>query len=498
MAVRERSAAAGPPGDLRPEPASFRDPDNRVFYVDGEVRRGLRGSAVDDWHALAATDFFARMVDAGKICATEPVPAAGPAPGAFALTLRHERVPFVSYPYEWTFSMLRDAALLHLEILAAALAERMVTKDGSAYNLQWRGAAPVFIDVGSFTRLREGEPWAGYRQFCQTVLYPLMLTAHLGVEFQPWLRARIDGIEPGQMRRLLRGRARFAAGVFKHVHLHHAAQARLAGSSARQVRDELRAAGLSTELVVATVRALRRLVERLDWRPPASHWAKYRDTCSYSAEDRAAKLGFVDAALAAAGEQALVLDLGANDGAYARVAARYARQVVAVESDHAVTDALYRRLRDEGGRRVLPLVMDLADPSPGGGWRGAERASFLDRADADTVLALALVHHLAIGRNVPLPQVCDLLAGLGRRVVVEFVEPADPMARRLLADKPAGMFADYRRDVFERLLAERFRIERRAELPSGTRTLYIGVPLGRGPAGPGRGGTGRGGTERAG
>lgn len=488
MAVRERptgSAAGSSPEQAQTllpvtdvEPASFRDPANQVFYADGRVLRGLRGAAVDDWRALSATDFFGRMVTEGKLCATEPAEQFD----GFDLTLRHERIPFVSYPYEWTFSMLRDAALLHLELLEAALAERVTTKDGSAYNLQWRGTQPTFIDIGSFERLREGEPWAGYRQFCQTMLYPLMLTAHLGVEFQPWLRAQIDGIEPAQLRRLLGGGKRWKAGVLKHVHLHDAVQSRLARTSSSAMREEMKAAGYSTELVVATVRGLRKLVRRLEWQPPASHWQEYRETCSYSDADRDAKLTFVGAALAEAGEQELVLDLGANDGAYSRLAAGYARQVVAVESDHAVTDTLYRQLRDrpehERDQRILPLVMDLADPSPGGGWRSRERAGFADRSDADTVLALALVHHLAIGRNVPLPEVIDALAGLGRRLVVEFVDPADPMAQRLLANKPAGMFGDYRREVFEHLLAQRFTIARREELPSGTRTLYAGVPRG--------------------
>jgi SAM-dependent methyltransferase len=457
------------------EPASFRDPANQVFYADGQVFRGLRGAAVEDWRALAATGFFSRMVEQGGICATEPAAEQDTA-GGFDLVLRHDRIPFISYPYEWTFSMLRDAALVHLEILAAAVPEQMITKDGSAYNLQWRGGQPTFIDIGSFERLTDGEPWAGYRQFCQTMLYPLLLQAHLDLDFQPWLRSQIDGIEPAQMRRLFAGSRRFKAGIFKHVVLQHAFERRFAQTSSQQARADLRSAGFSTELLVATVRALRKLVTRLDWQAPASHWGGYRQTCSYSADDAEAKQAFVDQALAAAGTLDLVLDLGANDGAYSRLAARHARHVVAVESDHAVTDALYRQLRDEGEQKVLPLVMDLANPSPGIGWRGRERAAFTDRADADVVLALALVHHLAIGRNVPLPEVLDWLAGLGRQLVIEFVDPADPMAQRLLANKPAGMFGDYRREVFERLLETRFTVTGRQELPSGTRALYVGVP----------------------
>ncbi|SBT39563.1 class I SAM-dependent methyltransferase [Micromonospora auratinigra] len=457
----------------RVEPGSFRDPGNRVLHRRGEVLRGLDERAARDWRSLAASDFFRDLLATGKVCGTEelvPVPVDLP----WAAVLRHERIPFVSHPYEWSFGMLREAALLHLDILAAALAAGFTTKDGSAYNLQWRGASPVFIDVGSFEPLRDGEPWAGYRQFCQTLLYPLLLQAHLGLDFQPWLRARIDGIEPDQMRRLFGGGRRLRAGVLTHVHLHGAMQARNARASTSDVRDQLRAAGYSRDLALATVRGLTRLVRRLAHRPAETHWGDYQRTCAYSAADRRAKEEFVDRATAATGP-GLALDLGANDGRYARIAARHAGQVVAVEQDPAVVDALWRALRDEGERRILPLVMDLADPSPGGGWRGVERASFTDRARADVVLALAVVHHLAIGRNVPLPEVLDQLvayATTGATLVVEFVHPEDPMARRLLANKPDGLFPDYRRDTFEALLAARGRVLRRVELPSGTRTLY--------------------------
>ncbi|MFF5181418.1 class I SAM-dependent methyltransferase [Micromonospora sp. NPDC000316] len=465
------------PTGVRPEPASFRDPANRVFHVGDEVLRGLDAQAAEHWRTLSASPFFPALVAAGKLCATEDapsslVPAAAGKP--WAAVLRHERIPFVSHPYEWSFGMLRDAALLHLEILRTALADGFTTKDGSAYNLQWRGAKPVFIDIGSFEPVRDGEPWAGYRQFCQTALYPLLLTAHLGVDFQPWLRAQVDGIEADQLRPLFGGARRLRPGVLTHVHLHGAMQQRNAAASTSDVRAQLRAAGYSRELQTATVRGIEKLVRRLDHRPSGSHWADYRSTCGYSASDRVAKEQFVVAAVAATRPR-LVLDLGANDGRYSRLAAGHADYVVAVEQDPAVVDELYRALRSEGQRRILPLVVDLADPSPGGGWRGVERAGFAERASAGVVLALALVHHLAIGRNVPLPEVVDWLAGLtapGGAVVVEFVHPEDPMARRLLANKPEGLFPDYRRDTFERLLAARGRITERLELPSGTRTLY--------------------------
>ncbi|MFI1196179.1 class I SAM-dependent methyltransferase [Micromonospora sp. NPDC020750] len=470
-----------PDAGVRVEPGSFRDPANRVFYADGEVLRGLDARAAEDWRALAASEFFPPLLAAGKVCGTEPVaPDRFRAPDGvpWAAVLRHERIPFVSHPYEWSFGMLRDAALLHLEVLRAALAAGFTTKDGSAYNLQWHGVRPVFIDVGSFEPARDGEPWAGYRQFCQTLLYPLLLTSHLGVDFQPWLRAQVDGIPPEQMRLLFTGTRRLLPGVPTHVHLHSAMQQRHAAATTSDVRAQLRTAGYSRELALAAVRRIEKLVRRLAPRHARSHWVDYQRTCTYSAGDRAAKERFVAAALTAGPPPGLVLDLGANDGRYARIAARHAGYVVAVEQDPAVVDDLYAALRAEGQRRVLPLVMDLADPSPGGGWRGVERAAFATRARADLVLALAVVHHLAIGRNVPLDQLVDQLADAcapGGRLVVEFVHPDDPMARRLLANRPPGLFPAYRPDEFARLLAGRCRIERHAELPSGTRTLYQAV-----------------------
>jgi hypothetical protein len=448
-----------------------------VFYLDGAVLRGLTAEAAEEWRALTATRFFPRLLEQGKVCGTAPAEPDGRAlPDRWPLVLEHERIPFVSYPYEWTFHMLRDAALLHLEILLEALGEDVTMKDGYAYNVQWRGAAPVFIDVGSFERLRPGEPWAGYRQFCQTMLYPLFLQAYRDVAFQPWLRGQVDGIPPGQMRALLSGRDLLRPGVLKNVSLHSAMESRYSKDTTREVRKDLKSAGFSKELGVATVRSLHKLVRGVAW-DKGSHWADYQATNTYTDEERAAKAAFVAAALEGRG-LGLVLDLGGNDGSYSRVASDHADYVVCVDGDPVVVDRLYRRLREEGNRRILPLVMDLADPSPGIGWRGRERAPFFDRAQPDAVLCLALVHHLALATNVPLPELVDWLGSLGARLVVEFVDPADPMAQRLLANKPSGLHDDYRREAFEHLLSERFQVERSQELPSGTRTLYAAVPRG--------------------
>jgi hypothetical protein len=465
--------------DLELEPASFRDPASTVAYLDGRVLRGLTKEGAEDFGALASAPFYQQAMTDGRLVRTTEVPIEdlprSVHGGAWVRALEHERIPFVTYPYEWTFSMLKDAALVHLDLLLAALDADLTMKDGYAYNLAFVGARPVFIDVGSFERVRPGEPWAGYRQFCQTMLYPLLLQAHKDIRFQPWLRGQVQGIQPRELARLFSGTDRLRAGVLKHVTLHGAMEQRLSGARAQDTRKELKAAGFSTELQKATVAAVRKLVGRLEWSRSASEWKDYQHSSTYTDAERQLKAAFVERALEGRGA-GLAFDLGGNDGTYSRVAARHADYVICADGDDLCLDGLYRALKREGNTQILPAYVDLADPSPGLGWRGRERAGFFDRARPDAVLALALLHHLAITGNVPLAELVDWLHGLGARLVVEFVDPTDPMADRLLANKPAGMHGDYRREVFERLLEARFQVVEREELPSGTRTLYHATP----------------------
>jgi SAM-dependent methyltransferase len=457
------------------EPGSFRDPDSAVFTADGKVLRGLSGRAAADYERLSGTSFFPRLVGSGQIVRTAvhegdapPSPRGAP----WTRVLEHERVPVVSYPYEWPFAMLREAASLQLDVLIAALGEGISLKDGTAYNVQFFGSRPTFIDIGSFEPA--SGPWPGYRQFCQTMLFPLMVQAHLGVPFQPLLRGSIDGLTPSQVAGMFSGLRRFRKGVVRNVTLHSVLERRVTTAS-EQVKSELKDSGFSADLAKATAKNLAKLVSGLEVARRGSTWSDYRDTCSYSDADAEAKQAFVRSAIAG-GDAGLVLDLGANDGVYSLLAAEQADYVVAVDGDEMVIDRLYRRLRAERNENVLPLVMNLVDPSGGVGWRNRERAAFADRVRPDVTLALALVHHLAIAANVPLPEVVSWLRSFGGRLVVEFVHVDDVQVQRLLANKPAGLFDDYRREAFEALLAEQFLVHEQQSLPGGSRTLYLAEP----------------------
>jgi ribosomal protein L11 methylase PrmA len=468
----------------RVEPGSFRDPDSRVLIGPDAVYRVLSERGLADWEALASSTLFESQTAAGALVGTEKLPPGeGPeGDGASALVtgaaaiLRHDRIPFVSYPYEWTFGMLKDAAALELDLLLASLDEGLILKDASPYNVQFRGSRPVFVDVGSFERLREGEPWAGYRQFCMMFLFPLLLQAHKDIPFQPWMRGSIDGITPTEAAAVLSSqRDRFRKGVFAHVRLHARLERRYEARKGGEVKQELKKARFSTNLIKGNALRLRKLIDKLHWKAGETAWTDYRGTCTYTDADAEAKQAFVRQAVEATGP-GLVWDMGANDGAYSRIAAERADYVLAFDLDHATVDALYRSLKEEGNEKILPLVSNLADPSPGLGWRGRERRPLEERGTPDLVLGLALIHHVCITANVPVSEFVDYLRSLDSNLVIEFVKREDPMAERLMSGKAEGTHPDYELSNFERLLEGRFSVERREELPSGTRVLYQARP----------------------
>lgn len=471
------------PGDLPPvveDPGSFRDPTNRVFYRGDEVLRALSEEGARNYAALRDSGLMAEQA----IVRTEVLADSGPASeGLSDLTgveaiLRHDRVPFVSYPYEWSFSMLQAAAVLQLDLLLAAVPRGLMLKDASPYNVQFDGTSPTFIDVGSFEPLREQDLWTGYRQFCMLQLFPLLLQAGKGLPFQPWLRGSLEGITPEQVRAVASWSDLVRRGWFTHVFLHARLERKRSSTTAPRSPRALQRPGVGTSVILANVARMRRTVSRLRWVPPDHGWTTYGEHSPYSDEDATSKDAFVRHV---AGERRwpLVWDLGANNARHSRLVAPVARQVLAIDADAGTVERTFHALRGSTTRsdaRVLPLVIDLAAPSPALGWRGSERKSLLQRGRPDLVLALALIHHLVITANIPVRDVVRWLGDLGAAVVVEFPHRGDPMVRGLLARKRPGLHGDYEQATFERHLVQLFDIRRTEQLRSGTRTLYYATP----------------------
>ena len=457
------------------DPGSFRDPLSKVFIGENQVVRAFTAEGAADLEKVWKKKSIQAALQSGELIESTMVDPASVGLGApWTAAMTHPLLPFVSYPHEWTFSMLKDAALLQLKLTRETLADGVGLKDATPYNVQFIGSRAQFIDAGSFEKRRKGDPWYGYKQFCEMFLYPLMLQGHLGVQYQPFLRGAVNGISPETMRKLLPGSIRRPRkGRLTHVVLHAAASSRFADTDV-DVKKETAKAGMNPSVLDATLRKITGIVQKLSLGDKKSTWSNYSERGHYLESSLDEKQLFVRDAVASA-PRAQVWDIGCNDGVFSRIASAHADYVVAMDADPLVVDRLYNSLKAEKNEKILPLYVDMSDTGGGIGWRGQERPGIFERGRPDIVLYLAVIHHLAITFNVPVAQQIDMLADLTPELVIEMPHADDPMVRKLLTNKRAGIHDDFNLDEFERLLAQRFTVKSKMLLAGGTRTIFHAI-----------------------
>lgn len=463
-----------------PEPGSFQDRSSRIVYLNDQVYRILNQQAADNWQQFKTTRCFQNALTNAQLVQTEDatntnLTAVFPEIDTRGV-LQHERIPVVSYPYEWSFGMLKDAALLHLNLLNNAISDNFMIKDATAYNVQWQGARPVFIDIPSFEPLEQGKPWAGYRQFCQMFLYPLMLMAYKNIPFHAWMRGSIQGIEPQAMAPLFSVLDYVKPGVLPHVILHAKLQQQYATpDKQQQLVNSLQNEQYAKALIVNNVKGLTQLIEKLTWQQSVSTWSAYAANNSYTSEESQDKIKFIETAISNRRWQT-TWDIGCNTGTFSKLASKYSDTVLALDADHLSVEHLYQHLKASEYKNILPMVMNLADPSPALGWQGLERKSLPQRSQPELILALALIHHMVISHNIPVRDFIDWLGGLKSHLIIEFVTKDDPMVKTLLMNK-ADQYDDYNQAYFEKCLRHWYHIEKQETSRSGTRILYFLSPL---------------------
>jgi ribosomal protein L11 methylase PrmA len=457
------------------DPASFRDPAGRVYRAGQCVLRSVSRQVADEFERVRESGVIDDLVARGWLIASEPADAArlgalaGAAGDGVHAVIAHPRLPFISYPYEWTFSELKAAALLHLDVHLAALERGVTLCDASAYNVQFLGGRPLFIDLLSFRPYREGQFWEGYRQFCEQFLNPLLLHAHCGVAHNAWFRGRLAGIPSAELSRLVPLRRRLSKRVLTHVVL-HAALNRSVHKPDTELSADAEQAGLPKPRLVAMLGGLRSWIEGLaPLGKTATYWDDYNRFKTYSDAETAAKRDFVSR-FAAAVRPELLWDLGCNTGDFALTSLEQgAGYVVGWDNDLGALEIAFARARDANAR-FTPLYGDACDPSPAQGWAERERPGWQGRSPADALLALALIHHLAITNNVPLEAIVSWLVDLAPCGVVEFVGKEDIQVQGMLRLRD-DIFPDYTLESFLHHLAAKARVVERLSLSPGGREL---------------------------
>lgn len=446
--------------------ASFRDPSGFLFTDNGILYRQINRAYSIDYARLMDSGLYDRLVKASLLISHVEVDHAPAESDAAFKIIQPERVPFISYPYEWSFSQLKDAALAMLSIQKRAMKLDMSLKDASAYNIQFMRGKAALIDTLSFEIYKEGEPWVAYKQFCQHFLAPLVLMAYRDVRLSQLLRVYIDGIPLDLASELLPAKTKFNFGLLTHIHIHAGAQKRYSDKVVAP-----RKGGMNKRALTGLIESLEGTIKKLAWKPAGTEWGDYYENTNYTDSAFERKKQLVHE-WTAEKKPALVWDLGGNTGIFSREAASSGAFTVSFDIDPAAVEQNYRTVKTKKEQNILPLVLDLTNPSPALGWDNNERDSFGSRGPVDIVLALAVIHHLAISNNVPLPQLASFFAARCKWLVIEFVPKSDSQVQKLLTSRE-DIFPNYTREGFERAFSARFNIHKNEVVRDSERMLYL-------------------------
>jgi ribosomal protein L11 methylase PrmA len=451
------------------QPSSFRDPSGFMFERDGTLYRQVNQRYREDYEYLLSSGLYQSLVESELI-----IPHIEVAEQPYSVSdsykiIQPDRIAFISYPYEWSFSAFRDAAKATLHIQHLALQHGMILKDASAYNIQFHNGKPTLIDSLSFQRWEDGRPWDGYRQFCQHFLAPLALMAYKDIRLSRLLAFFLDGIPLDLASRILPRRTYLKLPLLTHIHIHSRMQ--ISAATRAPQRTDMTVRKVTKNSLLGMTENLQRGIDILRWDPGKTRWADYYETFSYGEDAITFKEAFVRQFISLV-EPKVIWDIGANTGRFSRIASDQGIFTIAMDFDAGAVDANYQLAKSNAESSIQPLVIDLTNPSPNLGWRLSERSSLLDRGPVDAILALALVHHLAIGNNLPFSEIASFFADLGKWLLIEFVPKDDVQVQQMLSVRE-DIFDSYTQEAFEAEFTKRYEIIRTETVKGSSRMLYM-------------------------
>lgn len=444
-------------------PSSFRDPSGVVFKRDGLIYRGINKSYKENYDTLINSKLYDYLIENKLLIPHQEIKDQS----HYYKIIKPELIPFISYPYEWSFSQLKQAALTTLNIQKKALEFEMSLKDSSAYNIQFLKGRPILIDTLSFEKYNEGQPWVGYRQFCQHFLAPLALMSYKDLRLNLLGRSYIDGIPLDFASCLLPKKTYFNFSILTHIHLHAKSHKKYLNTKSMQSKNYF----VSQHSLLGLIDSLKTAVNNLKYKFKGSVWGDYYLDTNYSKESFEQKKQIIKKILKMI-KPKIVWDIGANTGLFSRIASNLNIQTLSIDSDPEAIEKNYRDCMQRKEENILPLIIDLANPSSPSGWDNMERMNLTERGPADMVFALALIHHLAIANNLPLYKIASYLKTLCKYLIIEFVPKNDSNAERLLIFRE-DIFPDYSIENFTKEFKKFFNIKSFQKIRGCGRVLFL-------------------------
>ena len=447
------------------ENSSFRDRSGFLFYYENEIYRIINFSYKKQYEKFMNSELYQKLEEKNLIISHSEIENLDIDCDYYKI-IKPEKIPFISYPYEWSFSQLKDAALLTLRIQKAAMKYGMTLKDGSAFNIQFHNGHPIFIDTLSFEIYEEGQIWKPYKQFCQHFLAPLALISKKDVRLNLLSKTFIDGIPIDLAAKLLPKTTFGNFGLMAHIHAHAKSQKHYEDKDAK-----IKQKTLSKRSFEGLIESLKSSIEKMTWNENNTEWGDYYSDTNYTEKSFEEKKQFISLTIDQV-KPKLVWDMGANTGVFSRLASTKGINTISYDIDPLAVEKNYLSSSQNSEQNILPLILDLTNPSSGIGWNHDERMSIIQRGPADMVFALALVHHLAISNNVPLNKLAEFFSQISKFLIIEFVPKSDSQVKRLLLTRE-DIFENYDEKNFEIEFSKFFKIINSKKILDSERTIYI-------------------------
>jgi len=450
---------------FKKENSSFRDRSGFLFYHENEIYRIIDYSYKEQYEKLIKSELYKKLTEKNLIIPHSEVKNLDIDYDYYKI-IKPEKIPFISYPYEWSFSQLKDAALLTLRIQRAAMKYGMTLKDGSAFNIQFLNGYPILIDTLSFEIYNDGQIWKPYKQFCQHFLAPLALMSKKDIRLNLLSKTFIDGIPIDLTAKLLPKTTFGNFGLMAHIHAHAKSQKHYKDKDAK-----IKQKTLSKRSFEGLIENLKSSVEKMTWKEDNTEWGDYYSDTNYTEKSFEEKKQFISSILEQV-KPKFVWDMGANTGVFSRLASNKGIYTISFDIDPLAVEKNYLSSSQNSDQNILPLILDLTNPSSNIGWNNDERMSIIQRGPADMVFALALVHHLAISNNVPLNKLAEFFSHISKFLIIEFVPKSDSQVKRLLLTRD-DIFEDYDEKTFELEFSKFFKIINSKKILDSERTVYV-------------------------